>query len=459
MASDWNTYTLSEICSVIKRGISPKYTEVGGALVLNQKCIRDQRVSLLQARRNDTEKKKIPEDRLLQLGDVLINSTGVGTLGRVAQLNGITEPTTVDSHVTIARPCDPRVDIDFFGWAVKFLQPQIESLGEGSTGQTELSRHRIGELVLNAPDSLPEQKAIAHILSSLDDKITLNRKMNATLEAMAQALFKSWFVDFDPVIDNALAAGNPIPETLAARAEARRQALANGTANRKAAQCFPDSFQETEELGWIPEGWEVKILGEVTTELRRGISPKYTEDEGVRVINQRCIRDHAIMFSNARRNDTTKKKVDGRLLQPGDVLINSTGVGTLGRIAQVLSLDEPTVMDSHVTVARPDQSHYKPYTFGRMMISLESQIEAMGHGSTGQTELSRADLSVMPVILPSGSTQELAENLLSEWATKAGQNSTQSTTLTKLRDTLLPKLISGELRVSEAEQLTEEALV
>ena len=80
---------------------------------------------------------------------------------------------------------------------------------------------------------LPEQKAIAQILGTLDDKIELNRRMNATLEGMAQALFKSWFVNFDPVIDNALAAGNSIPDELAPRAEVRRQALANGTASRE----------------------------------------------------------------------------------------------------------------------------------------------------------------------------------------------------------------------------------
>ena len=84
--------------------------------------------------------------------------------------------------------------------------------------------------------------------------------MNATLEGMAQALFKSWFVDFDPVIDNALAAGNPIPDELAARAEVRRQALANGTANREAAKPFPAAFQETESMGWIPEAWEIVVF-------------------------------------------------------------------------------------------------------------------------------------------------------------------------------------------------------
>ena len=102
---------------------------------------------------------------------------------------------------------------------------------------------------------LPQQKAIAHILGSLDDKIELNRRMNETLEAMAQALFKSWFVDFDPVIDNALAAGNAIPDELKERA-----AIHQGLGDKRKSppndirRLFPSEFAYTEEMGWIPKG-------------------------------------------------------------------------------------------------------------------------------------------------------------------------------------------------------------
>lgn len=115
---------------------------------------------------------------------------------------------------------------------------------------------------LNVP-GLATQKSIAHILGTLDDQIDLNRKMNTTLETMAQALFKSWFVDFDPVIDNALAAGNPIPEPLHARAEARK-ALGDKRKPLLASiqHQFPDRFVFTEEMGWVPEGWEVVPLME-----------------------------------------------------------------------------------------------------------------------------------------------------------------------------------------------------
>ena len=306
---------------------------------------------------------------------------------------------------------------------------------------------------------LHAQKAIAHILGTLDDKIELNREINTTLESMAQALFKSWFVDFDPVIDNALAAGNAIPDALQAKA-AKRKALG---AKRKPLpdglqQQFPDRFVFTEEVGWVPEGWEVLSLGEITTELRRGISPKYAEDGGVRVVNQKCIRDHLINFSLARRNDPEKRKVDGRELQVGDVLVNSTGVGTLGRMAQVISLNETTVVDSHVTVVRPDVEQYLPYTFARMMLSIERYVESMGEGSTGQTELSRANLQALPVAVPPLKYQVMCEDSFKGFASKVSANLKQANILASIRDVLLPKLLSGELRIPEAEKQLAEAL-
>ena len=115
---------------------------------------------------------------------------------------------------------------------------------------------------------LPEQRAIAHILGTLDDKIELNRRMNETLEAMAQTVFKSWFVNFDPVIDNALATGNPIPEALQSRAKIRRSIL-NGTAERNGyeslpdsiRQLFPSAFEYTAEIGYIQrDGKPVQLV-------------------------------------------------------------------------------------------------------------------------------------------------------------------------------------------------------
>ena len=107
---------------------------------------------------------------------------------------------------------------------------------------------------------LSEQRRVAHILGTLDEKIQLNRQMNETLEAMAQALFKSWFVDFDPVIDKALASGKTIPELLKEK-RALRQALGNQRKPlpSKIDSLFPDEFVES-ELGWIPKGWVIHLF-------------------------------------------------------------------------------------------------------------------------------------------------------------------------------------------------------
>ena len=324
-----------------------------------------------------------------------------------------------------------------------------------TTVQRTLNLKDIREIGVPLPPK-KERDAITNALNTLDNKIELNRQMNETLEAMAQALFKSWFVDFDPVIDNALAAGNAIPDEMLERAEQRKGI--EKKENSDIQGLFPDEFEFTEEMGWIPKGWSISTLDGLTTELRRGISPKYTEIDGVRVVNQRCIRNHSIDYSVCRLNDASLRKVEGRYIEVGDVLVNSTGVGTLGRMAQVFYLDEPAVVDSHVTVVRPNTELIKPYTFGRLMLSIEPLVESMGLGSTGQTELSRVHLGELVVCVPPLELQGFVEKSFSSYSDKSAFNLQQNITLAKLRDTLLPKLMSGELRISDTEVLVDEVL-
>ena len=194
--SKWETEKLSQLTDYISRGITPKYTEDKNRsiLVVNQRCIREGKVLFEDARRHDIEKKKISEEKFLRDFDVLVNSTGVGTLGRVSQIKKVHEPTTVDSHVTIVRGNADYIDKKYLGYAIKAQQSIIENMAEGSTGQTELSRKRLGdEIVIGFPKNKQEQKAIAHILSTLDDKIEVNNQINKTLENMAHAYFDDMF--------------------------------------------------------------------------------------------------------------------------------------------------------------------------------------------------------------------------------------------------------------------------
>lgn len=137
----WRTARIGELSSYINRGIAPKYDDEAEGLVVNQKCIRDQRLSYVLARR---QSKPIPDEKRIRLGDVLINSTGVGTLGRVAQVLEELPHCTADSHVTIVRP-NEEATLHFFGMALLAKESYFEQQGVGSTGQTELSRSRVAE--------------------------------------------------------------------------------------------------------------------------------------------------------------------------------------------------------------------------------------------------------------------------------------------------------------------------
>jgi type I restriction enzyme S subunit len=180
MKAGWQTNKLGEVCSFLNRGISPKYLEEGGIYVLNQKCVRDHKVNFSLARRHDTSVKSVSSERLVQAGDVLINSTGTGTLGRVAQLRETpTDPTTVDSHVTIARPIPGKFFSDFFGYMLIFIEEAIKEAGEGCGGQTELARAVLAErFSVSYPTSHIEQQRIVAILDQAFDSIA-TAKANA----------------------------------------------------------------------------------------------------------------------------------------------------------------------------------------------------------------------------------------------------------------------------------------
>ena len=193
MKKGWQIKNLGEICSFLNRGISPRYLDRGGICVLNQKCIRDHRVSYEPSRRHDARAKKVGSERLVQAGDVLVNSTGTGTLGRVAQLREAPhEPTIVDSHVTIVRPTPGKFYPDFFGYMLVVIEDAIKEAGEGCGGQTELARSALAEkFLVHYPESLPEQQRIAGILDEAFEGLA-TAKANAEKNLQnARALFES----------------------------------------------------------------------------------------------------------------------------------------------------------------------------------------------------------------------------------------------------------------------------
>ncbi len=335
-----------------------------------------------------------------------------------------------------------------------FLQhADIQSYLTGAV-MPKLTQGNLNRIPVRYPE--PDyQKQIVQVLSTFDRKIDINRRINQTLEAMAQAIFKSWFVDFDPVKAKiaAIEQGEDLlraaMRAISGKTDAELDQLPCEHHDQLAATAalFPDEMEES-ELGEIPREWKVKNLGSVTAYLNRGISPKYLESGGVLVLNQKCIRDFRVDGSKGRRHDPNQRKIDGRALELGDVLVNSTGVGTLGRVAQVFHLSEPTIVDSHVTVVRAGCEINDSY-LGCYICWKKPDIEAMGEGSTGQTELSRLKLAELPMLTPCQDALKAFDALISPLTAEISEKERESVKLAELRDTLLPKLLSGELSVAE----------
>lgn len=365
-------------------------------------------------------------------GDLVF--TQRGTLGQVALIPGNGPDRYLISQSQMKLTVDPQRADSLYLYYVFTSAEQQEYIRQNAiqTGVPHTNLGILRETPLTVP-SLSEQKAIAGVLGALDDKIELNRRMNATLEAMARALFQNWFVDFDPV-------------------RAKLDGRSPTGLDPATAALFPATFEDS-PLGPIPQGWQICRLCDIVDYLSRGIGPVYTEDGGVCVLNQKCIRDHRVDLSKARRHNVVKKSIDGRALMLLDVLVNSTGVGTLGRVAQVFHLAEATIVDSHVTVVRAG-AETDPYFLGIALTGRESDIESLGEGSTGQTELSRTRLGNLAIITPPQTLQRAFGAAVSPYLTRMSENNRESRTLAELRDTLLPKLLSGELSVPAAMEIT-----
>lgn len=334
-----------------------------------------------------------------------------------------------------------------------FLQTlNLENFRGGSAVPT-LNRNHIHPLPVKLPP-LPEQKAIAHILGSLDDKIELNRKMNETLEAMAQALFKSWFVDFDPVIDNALAAGNEIPEELAERAEQRKAINDNHKPLPvEIRKLFPSEFIYTDELSWIPKGWKVKSVKNVIQ-----VNPRISLGKG-------CIAPFADMkalpTAGFSISDIIKKPYSGGAkFNNGDVLLARITPclenGKTG-IVDFLEADEVGFGSTEFIVLRPVGAISTPYVacLAREEAFREHCKQAMV-GSSGRQRVQNACFSNFYLAIPEN-TQVLEQftKLTKANFAKVTKQTAQSRSLATIRDTLLPKLLSGELRIKDAEKLME----
>lgn len=198
--------------------------------------------------------------------------------------------------------------------------------------------------------------------------------------------------------------------------------------------------------GDAPKEWKNVILEDITILISRGITPKYSDDSNQIVINQKCIRHHMIDLSLARTH--MPKKINEKWLHFGDLLINSTGTGTLGRTAQVWFQPQNLTVDSHITIVRPANENLIFY-IGLWGIEHEKEIESLHTGSTGQTELPRDRVKAMKLACPDNETLDRFNAIIAPMAATIVLNQEENHKLSSLRDALLPKLMSGEIDVMD----------
>lgn len=337
----------------------------------------------------------------------------------------------LNQHIFRVTP-DPSIDTTFFYYLLRYLKPNFVGIARNkqTTGLGHVTKQDLENIEAALPP-LSEQRAIAHILGTLDDKIELNRRMNETLEEMARALFKSWFIDFDPV---------------RAKMEGRDPGLP-----KHLADLFPDRLMDS-ELGPIPEGWEVKALNYCADLNPESWSRKnYPERvEYVDLANTKWGVIGAIQYYLWKDAPSRAKRV----LRFGDTIVGTVrpGNGSYSFVGH-----EGLTGSTGFAVLRPILPRYREFVY--LSATSAKNIERLAHRADGA-----AYPAVRPnvvaetrVVTPSVDTDVLDffSMTVAPIINRMESNKTESRTLAALRDTLLPRLVSGELRLKTPDQVLE----
>jgi type I restriction enzyme S subunit len=326
-------------------------------------------------------------------------------------------------------------------------------------------KHLTGKALAQLPIKIPpleyQDYCVKH-LKKIDEKIRLNQQTNQTLEQMAQTLFKSWFVDFDPVIDNALAAGNPIPDELQARAELRQRVIAERATNPKLKplpddiqQLFPSEFEES-ELGWIPKGWSLSKLGELI-DFATGPAFKSKDfvDDGVKLARGDNVKEGFFHWgTKARYWPSITSELEKYSLAVGDILIGMDGSKVGKNWVQVSDSDLPSLLIQRVARLRSKGMIGSAYL--SVLISSDRFKNYVDLVKTGTSipHISGGQIKSLVILNPNDNHRlfQKFEEVLAPFSLKNSKIKSEIITLISLRDTLLPKLISGEIQLDSKAQ-------
>jgi type I restriction enzyme, S subunit len=378
---------------------------------------------------------------LIARGDLLFarRSLVAEGAGKCSVVLDVNEPTTFESSIIRARPDSTKADSLFLYYFfnsplglyhLDTIRRQVAVAGITGGDLAKL------EIAIPPPS---EQRAIAHILGTLDDKIELNRQMNETLEAMARTLFKSWFVDFDPVRAKAESHDPRLPQRI--------------------ADLLPDSFEET-ELGEIPKGWAVRAIDQLSEQVAMGpfgssIKVETFVPEGVPVISGQHLR--GTLLEDSEYNFITNEhahQLKRSNAKRGDVVF--THAGSIGQVAYIpdTSRYERYVISQRQFYVRCN-AKMSPLFLAFYFKTADGQHRLLANtSSTGVPSISRpvSYLRQLKVVVPPDNLLKTFDSIAQDILRKVATNTNESASLASLRDSLLAKLISGELRVKDVAQ-------
>jgi type I restriction enzyme S subunit len=432
MAGEWNVSTVGAVSKRVTKGTTPtsiggRFAQSGVAFVKVESITDDGRLNRGKVAFVDDATNRLLARSVLEEDDVLF--TIAGTIGRVARVPRNILPANTNQAVAIVRHDPNVIDARFLYYVLRDdLRVKLAHTRVVQSVQANFSLAELSAVEVPLPP-MSEQRGIAHILGTLDDKIELNRRMNETQEAMARALFKSWFVDFDPV---------------RAKAEGREPGLPRHLADR-----FPARLIDS-ELGEIPEGWGIKPVGDLA-DIVGGTTPS-TKDalywtggthawatpkdlSGLSV--------PVLLDTERRITDAGLSQVGSGLLPTGTVLLSSRApIGYLAVAEIPVAINQGFI----AMVAKADTSNL----FLLLWASVAHEdIVSRANGSTF-LEISKANFRPIPVVTPPANVMLAFEKQTRPLYQHIVASARESQSLAALRDSLLPKLISGELRVRGA---------
>ena len=460
---EWIDIRLGDACTKIGSGATPRgggavYLDAGPIAFIRSQNIYNDGFSLDGMVYLDEKLAQGLANVQVEDLDVLLNITG-DSVARACQVVEEVLPARVNQHVAIIRANQKVLWPTYLRYFLVSPAMQAHMLGLAAVGATRnaLTKGMIESFSIRCPKEVDDQKAIADILLSLDKKIAINRRINQTLEAMAQAIFKSWFVDFDPVkakIATKQEGRDPLRAAMSAisgKPDAELDALPPEQYEQLAATAalFPDEMEES-ELGEIPKGWSCGGLGDICSfTAGSAFKPEHQgSTEGdypfIKVSDMNLAGNEVfIQTANNYVSKAQQSEMKAKLHPVGATVFAKIGVALISNRRRLLT--SPTIIDNNLMSASPAEGKSGQYFLYSLLSTLDFNTLVSG---TALPYINVSDLKKIPIVRPPSEAcrafEAKAFSIFSMMQTLAAQSSTLATT----RDALLPKLLSGEIEAS-----------